>query len=556
MKNTVSIGVEKIVNNFSYSGLQENSGYLIIDDEYVRCIYVSGYPYIATNGWMENLVKFNSDCDVSFFVEQIEAKLALPKLTRKITEFESIKRAMLKDGRIISSEINDPLNSAVELRDKITRGQEKLFQFSIYIAIRAKNLENLNKITTLLETTLSSKLFYIKNAYFQQLDAMQSILPRLTDNLKQKRNLNSTSAALSFPFISSELFYEKGILYGINKSNDSLVIVDRFALNNANSIVFAQSGSGKSYLSKVEILRQLNNKTQVIVIDPESEYKNICNKVNGSYVEISVNSRFHINPFDTFESIRNRSKTEYLQDITQLIEILAEGLNPEEKAAVDRILINLYNNDSIEKNIISFQKIALKENQISLSERLEKYVSGSLSTLFTSPTNINMDNRLIVFDIKNLPDNIKNLMMLILSNFIYNKVKFEPKKRMLVIDEGWMLLENETTAKFISGLVRRARKYYLGVSIITQQANDFLNNHYGRAIASQSAMRILMKQDTTTINNVVKEFSLSSYERKYLLNCYRGDALMILDQNHVAVEIIASKSEHPLITTNPKETIK
>lgn len=556
MKKTFSIGAENIVNNFSYSALNENPGYLIIDDDFVRCIYISGYPFIATSGWMDSLVKFNSDNDISFFIEQIEANLALPKLNRKITELESTKRAMIKDGRIVNSEINDPLNSAIELRDKITRGQEKLFQISIYVALRAKSLDALNKSTTVFETTLASKLFYSKVSYFQQLDTMQSILPRMTDNLKQKRNLNSSSAALSFPFISSELFHEKGILYGINKSNDSLVIIDRYSLNNANSIVFAQSGSGKSYMSKVEILRQLNNGTQVIVIDPEGEYKNICKHVNGSYIDLSLNSNNYINPFDTIDSIKNRTKTEFLQELTQIIELLAESLDQSEKAALDRILIKLYNIENLDKNIVSLDQLLKEENQINLSERIEKYVSGSLASLFTRPTNINLENRLIVFDIKNLPENLKNIMMLILMNFIYNKVKFEPKKRLLVIDEGWMLLENDITAKFIAGLVRRARKYYLGVSIITQQANDFLNNHYGRAIASQSSMRILMRQDSTTINNVVKEFALSNYEKNYLLNCYKGDALIIIDQNHVAVEIVASKEEHPLITTDPKEILR
>jgi conjugal transfer ATP-binding protein TraC len=334
-----------------------------------------------------------------------------------------------------------------------------------------------------------------------------------------------------------------------------LVILDRFSLNNANSIVFAESGSGKSYSSKVEILRQLMQGTKVIVIDPEREYRMLSKSVNGSYIKLSARSSEKINPFDLASTQHDREDlAEHTQDLTEVISLMSEGLSSREKAAVDKAILKIY-----KKNI---KTMPLLEDlyrelhglgQIKLCERLEKYISGSLANVFNSQTNIDLDNRLVVFDIKDLPESLRQIMMMIISNFVQNQVKVKPQKRLLVIDEGWLLLQHDESARFVSGLVRRARKYYLGVSIISQAANDFLNNDYGRAIASQSSLRILMRQDTTTIKNVVSEFKLSEYEESFLLTCDKGDALIIADQNHVAVKVVASDKEHPLITTNPAE---
>lgn len=548
-------GEQDHVDLLSYAGLEEQADYLCIDGVYIRTLFVSGYPFVASSGWLDSLINFNHDADVAYHIHEVGALQALPKLNRKITELESTKRAMIRAGRIIGSEITDPLESAIELRDKIQRGQEKLFQTSIYISLRAATLAELDKVTKLLETTLSARLFYAKTARFQQLEALQSILPRGEDQLAQKRNLDSSSAALSFPFVSSELVQESGILYGVNKSNNSLVILDRFSLHNANSIVFAQSGSGKSYATKVEILRQLMQGTKVIVIDPEREYKRLTESVGGTYIKLSAQSEEKINPFDLATTFHSRSDlSEHAQDLTEVISLMAEGLSPREKAAVDKAILKIYKDSKGQQPLLEDLYAELHNlGQLKLNERLEKYISGSLADVFNAQTNIRLDNRLVIFDIKDLPESLRQIMMLIISNFVQNQVKALPEKRLLIIDEGWMLLEHEESARFVAGLVRRARKYYLGVSIISQQANDFLRSDYGRAIASQSALRILMRQDTTTIKNVVSEFNLSEYESSFLLTCERGDALIIADQNHVAVKVVASDKEHPLITTNPAE---
>lgn len=554
----LAFGEQDSLDILSYAGLQEQADYLCIDGIYIRTLSITGYPYVASSGWLDNLINFNHDADISYHIEEVDALNALPKLHRKITELESTRRAMINAGKIVGSEITDPLDSAMELRDKIQRGQEKLFQVSIYVGVHADSLAELDKVTKLLETTMSVRLFYIKSARHQQLEAMQSILPRAEDQLNQKRNLDSSSAALTFPFMSSELVQESGILYGINKSNNSLVILDRFSLHNANSITFAQSGSGKSYTTKVEILRQLMQGTKVIVIDPEREYKNLSKSVDGTYVKLSIGSKEKINPFDISMTAHAKSDlAEHIQDLTEVVGLMAEGLDKSEKAAVDKAILKIYKQTETEQPLLRDLYAVLHDlGHLELCERLEKYISGSLAGVFNAKTNVKLNNRLVIFDIKDMPENLRKIMMLIISNFVQNQVKAKPEKRLLVIDEGWLLLQHDESARFVTGLVRRARKYYLGVAIISQQANDFLNNEYGRAIASQSSLRILMHQDTTTIKGVAQEFNLSEYEEGYLLTAARGDALIIADQNHVAVKVVASDKEHPLITTDPTEIYK
>ena len=554
-ERTFSFGQQDPMDVISYAGMEEQPNYIVIDDLYLRTLFIAGYPLTASSGWLNSLINFSHNADISYHLHEVDALLALPKLRRKITELESTKRAMIRSGKIVGSEITDPLESAIDLRDKIQRGQEKLFQMSIYVSLSAPSLAELDNVTKLLEMELSARLFYTKAARYQQVEGLQSVLPRGEDILNQKRNLDSSSAALTFPLMSSELVQESGILYGINKSSNSLVILDRFSLNNANSIVFAQSGSGKSYATKVEILRHLMQGTKVIVIDPEREYKQLSESVSGTYIKLSARSHQKINPFDlATNSYTADSLSEHAQDLTEIISLMAEGLDAREKAAVDKAILVIYRDVSDTAPLLSNLYTALKKlRQNALCDRLEKYITGSLASVFNEQTNIELDNRLVVFDIKDLPESLRQIMMLIISHFVQNQVKASPQKRLLIIDEGWMLLQHEESARFVAGLVRRARKYYLGVSIISQQANDFLKNEYGRAIASQSSLRILMRQDSTTIKNVVSEFNLSEYEQNFLLTCDKGDAIIIADQNHVAVKVVASDKEHPLITTNPVE---
>jgi len=564
------VGDQDQLDMITYAGLEEFKNHLEIDGRFIKTLFISGYPYTASSGWLNHLINFNYNVDIAYHIEPVDAILALPKLNRKITELISTKRAMERSGKIITSELTDPLDSALELRDKIQRGQENLFQVSLYVTLSADSLLELNKTIKLLETVLATRLFYTKPAIFQQIDGLQSVLPRCDNILAQKRNLDSSSAALTFPFISSELVHESGVLYGINRSNSSLVILDRFSLPNANSILFAQSGSGKSYTAKVEILRHLMQGTKVIVIDPEREYKKLSESVHGTHIKLSVHSKQKINPFDLEVNAFSEADSfaDHVQSLTEIVSLMADGLSAEEKSIVDKAILKTYQKagwtqkNSTKKKTRSYPRLydlyltlrAMK--QLKLTRRLEKYTTGSLAQVFDTQTNIELDNRLVVFDTKDLPESLRQIMHLVIAQFVQNQVKSDPCKRILVIDEAWLMLEHEESARFISGLVRRARKYYLGVSIISQQANDFLGNAYGQAIASQSSLRILMRQDTTTIKNVASEFHLSEFEQRFLLTCERGEALIISDQHHVAVKITASESEHPLITTDPSENIK
>lgn len=561
------VGDQDQLDFITYSGMEEEPDCLIIDGRYVKTIYVSGYPYTASSGWLNHLINFNHNVDISYHIEPVDATLALPKLNRKITELTSTKRAMERAGKIIGSELTDPLESAIDLRDKIQRGQENLFQVSLYITLSSESLADLKRVEKLLETVLSTRLFYTKSAIYQQLEGFQSALPRCENILSQKRNLDSSSAALTFPFISSELVHESGVLYGINRSNSSLVILDRFSLPNANSILFAQSGAGKSYTAKVEILRHLMQGTKVIVIDPEREYKGLAKSVGGTHIKLSVRSDEKINPFDlSVNAFRDEDGfADHIQSLTEIISLMAEGLSSEEKSVVDAAILKTYRkfgwtqkgkrkkNQGNYPKLFDFYATLRSLKQPKLCKRISKYITGSLSEVFDSHTNIKLDNRLVVFDTKDLPESIRQIMHLVVAQYVQNQVKNDPCKRIFVIDEAWLMLEHEESARFIANMVRRARKYYLGVSIISQQANDFLDNASGRAIASQSSLRILMRQDTTTIKGVAGEFRLSEYEQKFLLTCERGEALIISDQHHVAVKITASEEEHPLITTDPAE---
>lgn len=576
-----NFGEQDQIDLISYPGLEEYANYLQMGDKFVRTLFVSLYPRDATVGWLNMLINFNHNIDIAYHIEQVDSILALPKLNKKITQLESRRRSMVKDGKLVDSDINDPLQSAITLKEKINRGQEKLFQFSLYMTLTADSLAELNKTTTLLETAMKSRLFRLKSATFQQLEGLQSTLPRAQNLLNQKRNLDSSTTALTFPFVSAELVQESGILYGTNKSNDSLVIVDRFSLNNANSIIFAQSGSGKSFTAKTEILRQLMQGTKVIVVDPDREYKKLSESVNGTYIRLSARSKEKINPFDFSVNSKNGAEdlSEHIQDLTAIISLIVEpkdGLSADEKAAVDKAILQIYKNHGwllnptytpkqkkdprgrkAKEKTFPMLKDLYKElksmKQRKLCNKLEKYVKGSLASVFNSQTNIKLDNRLVVFDINSLDESLRPIMMMVVANFIQSQVKSHPQKRILVIDEGWKLLQHDETAKFIAGLTRRARKHYLGVTIISQQADDFLNKEDGKAIASQSALRILMRQDTTSIKRVALEFNLSEYEQHFLLTCDKGEALILADQNHAAVKIVASKKEHPLITTDPRE---
>lgn len=554
-------GNTDVMDILSYAALKEEEDYITIDGKFRRTLYISVFPRTAENGWLNSLLHFATDMDLSIHIEQSDDALALKKLQKQITAFETTRRRKERQNEAIYARDLDPLESAENLHASISRGMSKLFWVSVYVSFVADTKKELDDITELLEAELGKRAFISRVAQAQQIEGFQSTLPRAENVLAQRNDLDTVSTGLMMPFVSSELVHPNGILFGINKVNNSLVVIDRFALPNYNSITFAQSGSGKSYSSKVEILRQLSQGTDVIIIDPEREYENLAKSVNGTYIRLNPRSGQKINPFDTASTATTRDElSDHIQTLTELLALMAGELSDMEEALLDKAIIKIYEKAGAKKTPKLgdlFEELKKAKDADKLRARLEKYLNGSLAGMFDCDTNINLNNRLVVFDIKDVPSTkMRQLTMMVIANYVENVVKKKRKKRMLVIDEGWMLLEHEETARFAAGLYSRARKYWLGVSMISQQIEDFMRSHHGKKIASQSALRILMRQDTTSIKSVASEFNLSDRERDYILTCGVGDALIIADKQHISLHITASKREHPLITTDPREVLK
>ena len=538
-----------------YESLVEEVDHLKINEIYASTLFVRSYPLAADASCLADLINFDSDIDISYHIEPVNNLFALEQLNRKITELESQKRSCLGSGKILTPQITDPLESALDLRAKLLRNQETLLQLSIYVAAFAKDREELAAIEQRLKNLLAGRLFIAEVAKWQQLPAWESCLPLGLSNLKEaRRNFDSSSLALTFPFRSPELIEEGGVLYGLNKANNSLLMIDRFALPNANSVIFAQSGAGKSYTMKLEMLRYFLKGVKIIVIDPENEYQALCQALGGNHLEISKDSQQSLNPLQisVADSQKQKILREKLPALTQIIELMVEGLNADQKAALDKALLAIYQ-ESDQPLLGDLQKILKKQGESQLCSRLEKFVSGSLSEVFARPTNINLDNPLTVFNIQKVDESLRPLIMMIIANFVNEQVLNKPAKRLLVIDEAWLLLQHRAAKEFVNALVRRARKYYLGVALVSQQVGDFYEDKQASALISQASLRILLRQDSTQIGVVSEQLGLSEYEQKFLLTCAKGEALIIADNQHAVARILASDSEHPLITTDPRE---
>ena len=539
----------------AYKDLEEETDCLKINGLYAQTWIVKGYPLAADADCLAGLINFNDDLDVSYHIEPVDSLYALEQLNRKITELESQKRGQLKAGRLLTPQITDPLESALSLRAKLLRNQEMLFQFSIYVTVYAATRQELAANGQRLKNLLAGRLFIAEVAKWRQLPAWEACLPLGLNNLEEtKRNFDTSSLALTFPFRSLELIEEGGVLYGLNKANDSLVMIDRFALPNANSVIFAQSGAGKSYTMKLELLRYYARGVKVIVIDPENEYRSLCEALGGNCLEISKAGGQSLNPLQigSGEALPAKSLKEKLPVIIQIIELMAEGLDADQKAALDAALLAIYR-PGRQPLLKDLQKALRQAKQNRLVSRLEKFVSGSLSELFASPTNVKLDNPLTVFNIQHVDQSLRPLVMMIIANFVHEQVLSRPAKRLLIIDEAWLLLQHQSAKAFLDGLIRRARKYFLGVALISQQAADFYEGGRASALIAQTSLRILLRQDSTQIKAVGEQLGLSDYERKFLSTCAKGEALIIADNQHVATKILASDGEHPLITTDPGE---
>ena len=542
--------------------------YLHIGNMYYRTLFVAGYPRQVGANWLSPLINFNTSLDISMFYYPMSTKTVLKKLRRKITEMEASLMQDQESGKIANPEVELNLEDATHLQDELVEGSEKFFQFSLYITIPAHSLEELNSTTKQLENILGGMMILTKPASLQMPEGFKSSIPTAENALGIMRNMDTTSLATTFPFTSSELTSNEGVMYGLNEHNGSLVVFDRFNLENANMTIFAKSGAGKSYAVKLEAMRSLMLGIEVIVIDPENEYKRMAEAIGGSYIPFDFNSPANINPFDlsaVYEEGENELGLKIL-NLHGLIKVMFGDLNPTEEAIVDRALVLTYKLKGItpdpdtQKNepplLEDLYKVFLgmeEPEATGLADRLERYVKGSAAGLFDKPSNIDLNNTFTVFGVRDLEDAVRPIAMYVILDYIWTNIRRNRKKRILVVDEAWFLMQHPDSAKFLFSLAKRARKYFLGLTTITQDVEDFIATDIGKAIVTNSSLQFLMKQSPTSVDKLTEVFYLSSGEKNLLLSSNIGEGLFFAGPAHVALQVIASPDEHRLITTNPKE---
>jgi len=545
--------------------------YIEIDGVYFRTLFVAGYPRFVVPGWMEPIINFDHSLDISFFIYPVEGRTILDELRRKITEMEAEIATDIQRGKIINPATEAKLEDAKMLQEQLVRGAERFFEYSFYITIPATSLEALNSITKRVESTLSSLLIVAKHAALDHEKGFLSTAPFGRDMLSITRNMDTTSLATTFPFTTAELSSDEGILYGINSQNESFIIFDRFSLENSNMTVFATSGAGKSFFVKLESLRSLMFGTEVIVIDPENEYQTLCEAVGGEYIKFSYSSPSKINPFDLaqiYEKGENQLNLKLLS-LHSLFKIIMGQMNASQEALLDRALINAYRAKGItpdpetqtkEPPLIEDLYKALigmeTAEALDLAARIEKFVRGSYAGVFDKHTNIDIKNPFTVFSIRDIEDSIRPISMFIILDFIWTKIRRDIKKRILVVDEAWHMMRYPDTAQFLWSIVKRARKYYLGLTTITQDVEDFLAQDIGKAVVTNSALRLLLKQSPAAIDKVSETFYLSQGEKQLLLGANVGEGILFAGPHHAPIRIVASNEEYRLITTNPKDLEK
>ncbi len=565
-------GILSVRDIIAPAALKVETNNIRLGNKFLRTIFVVAYPRYISVGWFAPIINLNVTFDISMFFYPVASSIVLKQLKDKVGNLEAQIIADADKGAARDPLRETALRDIEYLRDALTQGTEKFFQFALYITLYADNVEDLDRLSDQVEDIFGSRLVNSRRVYYQAEQGFNSTLPLGNDELYITFNMNSSPIASSFPFISSELTSDNGILYGINRHNNSLIIFDRFSLQNANSVVFATSGAGKSYAIKLEILRSLMLGAEVIVIDPEREYKHLAEAVGGTYINISLSSDNKINPFDLPSSIGGDARPKDIIrsaviTIKGLIKLMIGSLNYDEDSLMDRALLETYAKkditpdadlSKIEPPIMSDLEQILEgmEGGSDLVLRLKKYTKGTFAGLLNNQTNVQMDNQLVCFSVRDLEDELRPMAIYTIVNYIWNIVRSEMKKRILVIDEAWWMMQNEDSAKFIFALVKRCRKYYLGVTTITQDVNDFLTSPYGQAIVNNCSLQILMKQAPAAIEQVQKTFLLTEGEKYLLLECGIGEGIFFAGNKHVAMKVVASYTEDQLITSDPRQLLE
>jgi type IV secretory pathway VirB4 component len=574
-------GITTLRDTIAPSSLEIQSAYFRLGTKYGRTLYVYGYPRQIYTGWLSSIINIDEVIDISMFIYPVESQVVLNNLRKKVTQLEASMSINSEHGRVRDPGLEAAIQDAEELRDQLQVGAERFFRYGLYLTIYADSLDELGFIQHKVETILGQQLVMSKVASSQQEQGLNSTIPQMTDQLQIRRNMNTGAISTSFPFTSADLTQEKGVLYGINMHNNGLVIFDRFSLENANMVVFAKSGAGKSFTVKLEALRTMMMGSDVIIIDPENEYQRLTEAVGGSYIRLSLNSETRINPFDLPRVVDSEDADDALRanlvTLHGLLRLMLGGaqmgpngsytaaLAPSEEADLDQALIDTYARVGITSDPLTHNSppptiIDLYETLLhmggsgpQLAQRLRKYTTGTFAGIFSQQSNIDMNNTMVVFNIRDLEDELRPVAMYIVLSYIWNKTRTEQRKRMLIVDEAWQLMKYDDSANFLFSLAKRARKYYLGLTTVTQDVEDFMSSKMGRAIVANSSMQLLLKQSSSAVDVLSDVFKLTEEEKKRLANFPVGQGLFFAGQNHVHLQIIASPTEQALITTNPQQ---
>ena len=563
------------------SSLEIHSAYFRIGTKYGRTVYVYGYPRRLYTGWLSGLINIDQVLDISMFIYPVDTAIVLKNLRKKVTQLEADMAINAEKGKTRDPAKEAALQDAEELRDELQVGSERFFRYGLYVTIYGDSLEELGYVQHSIETFFGQMLVYSKTASSQQEQGLNSTVPQMSDQLQIRRNMNTGAVSTSFPFTSADLTQENGILYGINMHNNGLVIFDRYTLENANMVVFAKSGAGKSFTVKLEALRSMMMGADILIIDPENEYQRLSDAVGGSYIRLSLSSDTRINPFDLPKVIDNEEADDALRanlvTLHGLLRLMLGGasansagigLSPSEEADLDQGLIDTYARVGITSDPLTHTSVPPTMGDLydtllhmggtgpQLAQRLRKYTTGTFAGIFSQQSNIDINNNMVVFNIRDLEDELRPVAMYIVLSHIWNIVRTQQKKRMLIVDEAWQLMKYDDSANFMFSLAKRARKYYLGLTTITQDVEDFMGSKMGRAIVSNSSMQLLLKQSSSAVDVLGDVFKLTEEERKRLANFPVGQGLFFAGQNHVHIQIVASDTETGLITTNPQATLQ
>ncbi len=573
-------GVSTLRDLIAPSSIEIHASHFRLGTKYGRTLYVYGYPRSIYTGWLSPLINIDEVLDVSMYIYPVDSQVVLNNLRKKVTQLEASTSINNEKGRVRDPALEAAINDAEELRDQIQVGAERFFRFGLYVTLWADSMDELNFVQQKIETIFGQQMVFSKVASSQQEQGLNSSVPQMSDQLQIRRNMNTGAISTSFPFTSADLTDNTGILYGINMHNNGLVIFDRYKLENANMVVFAKSGAGKSFTVKLEALRTMMLGTEVIIIDPENEYQKLADAVGGAYIRLSLNSQTRINPFDLPRVIDSdeaddalRANLVTLHGLFRLMlggsQVTAAGvamsaLTPAEEADLDQALIDTYARVGITSDPLTHNSppptisdlydtlLHMGGSGPSLAQRLRKYTTGTFAGIFSQQSNIDINNPMVVFNIRDLEDELRPVAMYIVLSHIWNITRTDQKKRMLIVDEAWQLMKYEDSANFLFSLAKRARKYYLGLTTITQDVEDFMSSKMGRAIVANSSMQLLLKQSSSAVDVLSDVFKLTEEEKKRLANFPIGQGLFFAGQSHVHIQIQASPTEQQLITTNPQ----